>query len=122
MEWALAELVRLYHHVSADEAQQIIAELVSKEVPVIQLFDGFPRVLRDIKASDYCLVLLYWRGAQELAFAELSTWVRPSMKTNLRRTLAGLNTKDFVHASSSGWYITQLGEKAVESARLIEPV
>jgi hypothetical protein len=122
MEWVLAELARLYHQVSADEAQQIITELVSKEVPAIQVFDGFPRVLRDIKASDFCLVLLYWRGTQGAAFAELSAWARPSMRTNLRRTLASLNAKDLVHTSSNHWYITQLGEKAVESAHLIEPV
>jgi hypothetical protein len=41
MDWVLAELVRQYHHVSADNAQQIIADLISKEVPAIQLFDGF---------------------------------------------------------------------------------
>lgn len=121
IEWVMAELVRLHHNVSADDAQQIITELVTKEVPVIQLFDGFPRVLRDIKASDFCLVLLYWRGPKGATFAELAAWVRPSMRANLRRTLSGLYAKDFVHANSNEWFITQLGEKAVESSRLIEP-
>lgn len=62
MEWVLAELVRLYHNVSAKEAHGIIVDLVSKEVPLIQEFDGFPRVLKQLKASDHFLVLLYWRG------------------------------------------------------------
>lgn len=122
MEWVLAELVRLYHRVPADQAQQIITELVSKEVPAIQLFDGFPRILRNLKASEYCLVLLYWRGAQGVDFSELSAWVRPSMKSNLRRTLAGLDGRDLAHVNSDRWYITHAGEKSVESAGWLEPL
>src|SRR5207244_9538800 len=30
MDWVMAELVRLHHRVSADEAQQIVVELVTK--------------------------------------------------------------------------------------------
>ena len=36
MEWVLAELVRLYHNVSATEAHGIIVDLVSKDVPLIR--------------------------------------------------------------------------------------
>ncbi len=53
MEWVLAELVRLYHNLEAEEAHAIIVELVSKDVPLIQEFDGFPRVLKQLKASDH---------------------------------------------------------------------
>jgi hypothetical protein len=116
-----AELVRLYHDVSADETQDIIVDLVSKEVPAIQIFDGFPRVLKNIKASDHCLVLLYWRSIQGATYGELVTWVRPSMRANLRRTLTILDGKDLVHDSEDRWLITRRGEAAVESARLIEP-
>lgn len=35
MEWVLAELVRLHHSVSSARAQSIIADLVSKDVPLI---------------------------------------------------------------------------------------
>ena len=122
MEWVLAEMVRQYHKVSADEAEKIITDLVSKEIPVIQLFDGFPRVLRNIKASDHSLVLLYWRGAAGATFAELSSWVRPSMRANLRRTLGVLDRKDLVHTNGTRWFITRSGEQAVEAAGLIEPV
>lgn len=121
MEWVMAELVRLHHNVSADEAQQIISDLVSKEVAAIQVFDGFPRILRDMRASEYCLVLLYWRGAPGAALAELHAWVRPGMRDNLRRTLAGLEKKHLVHNTGDRWLLTRLGERAVESARVIEP-
>jgi hypothetical protein len=41
LDWILAEFIRLYHNVSADEAQKIIEGLVARKVPVIEDFDGF---------------------------------------------------------------------------------
>ena len=49
MEWVLAELLRLYHNVSAQAAHEITVDLVSKDVPLIQVFDGYPRVLKQLK-------------------------------------------------------------------------
>jgi hypothetical protein len=121
MEWILAELVRLYHKVPPGEAQKIIIDLVTKEIPAIQLFEDFPRVLRDLKASDHTLVLLYWRGSTGAAFAELSAWVRPSMRANLRRTLTALDKKNLVHGNGTRWFITQPGEQKVEANGLVEP-
>ena len=77
MEWVLAELVRLFHNVSPDEAHAIIVDLVCKEVPAIQLFDGTPRLLKELEASDHCLVLLYWRGASGATQTELRSWCGP---------------------------------------------
>ncbi len=51
MDWVMAELVRLYHDVSPDEAHGIIKDLVSKDVPLIQEFDGFPRVLKQLEPA-----------------------------------------------------------------------
>jgi hypothetical protein len=122
MEWVLAEVVRLYHNVSASEAHQIITDLVSKDVPVVQEFDGFPRILRDLRASEYVLVLLYWRGAGGSTLAELSSWVRPKMRANLRRSIAALEEKHLVHVTGDRVRLTHLGEVGVEKGKLIEPV
>lgn len=121
MDWVLAELVRLYHSVSATEAHGIIVDLVSKEVPLIQVFDGFPRVLKQLKASDHMLVLLYWRGGQGTTSDELQSWARPAMRKNLKRTLSSLDAKDFVHLSGDGYLLTHLGVRDVEDRRLLEP-
>jgi hypothetical protein len=122
MDWVLAELVRLYHKVPADEAQQIIENLVTKEVPIIQVIEGFPRVLRELRASDHCLAVLYWRGSRGATYEELAEWVRPTMRSNLRRTLAALDNKDHVHRSGQRHLITRKGEAEVETRRLVEPL
>ena len=121
MEWVLAELVRLYHNVSAKEAHGIIVDLVSKDVPLIQEFDGFPRVLKQLKASDHFLVLLYWRGVKGATYDDLNAWARPPMRSNLKRTLRALDEKDLIHLAGDRYVLTHLGEKDVEKRKLLEP-
>ncbi|MGV1080834.1 MAG: hypothetical protein ACOYD1_13495 [Candidatus Nanopelagicales bacterium] len=120
MEWVLAELVRLYHNVAGQEAHGIIVDLVSKDVPLIQEFDGFPRVLKQLKASDHLLVLLYWRGVDGATYEELRAWARAPMRSNLRRTLAVLDGKDLIHMKGDKYFLTHLGEDDVETRRLLE--
>lgn len=121
MEWVLAELVRLFHSVSPAEAHRIIADLVSKDVPLVQVFDGYPRVLKQLKASDHLLVLLYWRGAEGATYEELNAWARPAMRANLKRTLATLDSKDLLHLQGDRYLLTHVGEGYVEKRRLLEP-
>lgn len=121
MEWVLAELVRLYHNLSATAAHGVIVELVSKDVPLIQVFDGFPRVLKQLRSSDHFLVLLYWRGVGGATLAELSAWARPPMRANIRRTLNGLDEKNLLHATVDKYVLTHLGERDVEQRKLLEP-
>src|SRR4051812_15632230 len=88
LDWVLAELLRLHHSVSADEAQGIVEALVTRQSPVIENFGGFLKVLNPgLSARDRMAVLLYQRGAAGATFEELSSWARPTMRTNLRRTL-----------------------------------
>src|SRR6185437_3956846 len=64
MDWVMAEFVRLYHQVSNAEAQQIIDGLVTREVPVIQMFGDYPKLLKkNVSLPEHTLILLYRRGA-----------------------------------------------------------
>lgn len=122
LNWVLAEFVRLYHTVSADEAHRIVDDIVSRTVPIIQDFDGFLKVLNTaLGPRDYCLVLLYQRGAVGATYAELESWVRPTMRVNVRRTLRQLeHDLAFVHSAPDGYKITRAGEREVEGRRLLE--
>lgn len=122
MEWVLAELVRLYHNVAPATAHGMIVDLVSKDIPLIQEFDGFPRVLKQMKASDHNLALLYWRGSEGASLEELRSWARAAMRTNLKRTLGNLDVKDLVHLRGDRYVLTHVGERDVEERRLLEPI
>ena len=122
LDWVLAEFIRLFHNVTADEAQRIVEDLVTRSAPVIELFDGEPRILRtDLRAGDYALLLLYHRGAEGATLEELRQWVRPGMVANLARTLATLDDKALIHAKGGRFRITQAGKKDVEARRLHQP-
>jgi hypothetical protein len=120
LDWILAEFVRQYHNVAAAEAQRIVDGLVSRVVPAIQDFDGFLKVLNPrLRVSDYLLLLLYERGATGAVFPELEGWVRPAMRTNLRRALARLvDDNAFVHSDGQRFYITKRGAGQVERRNL----
>lgn len=120
LDWIMAEFVRLYHKVSANDARQIIESLVVRRVPVIQDFDGFKKVLNPkLKASEFVLVLLYECGLDGSTFDDLSSWVRPTMRQNLQRTLNQLiHNRAFVHQAGSRYIITKAGTAEAEKRKL----
>lgn len=124
LDWVLAEFVRLHHNVTADEAQRMVEDLVTRNAPVIEDFDGFLKVLRaDLKVSSRCLVLVYQRGKQGATYEELSSWVKPAMRRNLRRTLDTLvDDRSWVHRVGDQYIITRAGQKEVEARGWLEPV
>ncbi|WP_145985648.1 hypothetical protein [Microbacterium phyllosphaerae] len=121
MNWVLAELVREYHNVPAAAAQALIEELVAREVPMIQEFDGRPRLLKTMTAGDHVLVLLYWAN-RRLTKAELAAWAPDKMRANIARTLKRLHDLHLVEFTSDSAQITMLGVRKVESEGLVGPV
>jgi hypothetical protein len=122
LDWVLAELIRLYHKVTPNEATAIVEAVVTRSAPAIQDFDGFLKVLKpSLSASDYVLLLLYQRGTQGAELHELSAWVRPSMRPNLRRTLGRLvDDLAFAHHTGARYLITRLGEQEVERRKVLQ--
>lgn len=121
LDWVLAEFLRLYHSVSADEAKALVDAIVVRSAPLIQDFAGFLKVLNpSLGASDHCLALLYQRGEQGATFEQLYAWVRPKMHANLKRTLGQLvHDRDLAHFDGARYQITRLGEQEVEKRKLV---
>jgi hypothetical protein len=124
LDWILAEFVRLHHNVSANEAQKLVDELVTRVAPVIQDFDGFLKLLNPkLGATDQALVLLYQRGATGAEHTELEQWVAPKSRANLRRTLRAIvHTKAFAHQVGDRYTITRTGQLDVEKRKLVDPL
>jgi hypothetical protein len=123
LDWILAEFIRLYHNVDANAASKIVNGIVKRAAPVVQDFNGFLKILNPkLQASDHCTVLLYQRGDDGATTEELEQWVRPAMRTNLKRTLGVLvHKKDHAHFDGSRYFITRRGEQYVEQKNLITP-
>lgn len=123
LDWVLAEFIRMYHNVIADEASKIVNGIVKRVAPVVQDFNGFLKILNPkLKVSEHSTVLLYQRGEDGATYAELDQWARPAMRPNLRRALDSLvNKKDHAHFDGARYYITRHGEHYVEENNLITP-
>ena len=123
MDWVTAELVRLFHGVSPDDAQKIVEDLVEKEVPVIQEIEGHPVILSDLQARDQALLLLYRAGSAGATLDELAEWLRLKRKDHLRDRLVRLdgNKLAFHHPKTGRFHITMNGIKDVERRRLAQP-
>jgi hypothetical protein len=120
LDWVLAEFVRLHHAVPASEAHDFVQNLVTRRAPSVQDFNGYPKVLRpELDASDYVVLLLYERGPGGATRSQVSTWVRPSMRKNLARTLGRLvHELAWVHDQGDRFVITQVGQRVVEDRLL----
>ncbi|MEK7469879.1 MAG: hypothetical protein AAB074_21130 [Planctomycetota bacterium] len=123
IDWVLAEFVRLYHAVPANDARQMVENIVTRSAPAIQDFEGFQKVLRtDLSASNFVVLLLYAKGSAGASIEQVEGWVRPKMRANLLRTLHQLeHEKAFIHRREGMLFITHSGQKHVEANRLMAP-
>ena len=122
LDWVLAEFVRLYHTVPANEAQSIVESLVTRRAPVVQDFAGFLKILNpDLLAGDHVLLLLYQSGKNGAQYPDLEAWSKPKMKANLKTTLNRLvHDLAFVHFDVGKYFITESGMREVEKRKLYE--
>jgi len=124
MDWVLAELVRLYHGVSADRAQRIIENLVTKEIPAVQEIAGQPVINANLRPREQALLMLYRAGSEGATLDELADWLRVDRKTDLKARLGRLDQDKTVllHPKTRRYYITDIGVREVESRELARPI
>ncbi|HEY0298618.1 MAG TPA: hypothetical protein VGB84_05295 [Arachidicoccus sp.] len=78
-DWIIAELIRMFHNLSFEEAQGIVDSINAKEIPTVWEINGKKRVLR--KGLDYkekILLLLYSDINNSCAVEDLFEWTEYS--------------------------------------------
>ena len=124
MDWVLAEFVRLFHSISVAEAQRLIADIVTREVPIIEEIDGQPVCSRALPVGDLALVYLYRAGQDVgLSIPELQRQMRHGDASNLRRAVKLLDTRKLAlhHPVTKQAHITSSGIRYVETKGLLQP-
>lgn len=122
-DWVMAELIRLYHNVSPDEAYRIITEIVSKKVPALQEIENKMKTLNpSFNAEERILIVLYHRESRGANRNELSKSLKPSQRGNILRTLKSLEYNEdlIVSLDDGNFRITRRGEIEVEKRKLFE--
>ncbi|QII07529.1 hypothetical protein BH93_21040 [Rhodococcoides fascians A25f] len=122
LDWVVAEFVRLYHNVSDADAERMISDIVKKEVPAIQVIDGFPLILKAVPLVDRILILLYWHGDGGTSKSLLSSWLTVNQRSNLSAVMKKLRGDIRVYLSGDVYHLTDIGIADVEARDLLAPV
>jgi len=122
--WAMAELVRIFHGVKTEEAQETVDALVERKTPIIWEVRGMRRVLDSkMTAKNQILVLLH-HGTGWVSASDLFDWVEYSKASMFRTAVLKPLHKDRLieyDAQNLRARISPLGSKKVEE-ELLEAV
>ena len=120
-KWVLAELIRVFHNVSTQDAQAAVNAISERELTLVWEVGGITRVLdTSLKATDQTLVLLYSRTI-EFPEKELLNAVEYSSASNYRRdVLRKLHKKRLIEYNQEKGvaHISPLGSHYVETTIL----
>lgn len=118
-DWIVCELIRIYHGLSLEEAQDLVDTLSQKELPDVWEVGGKKRVLRkDLPASQQALLLLYSEPSQFVLAEDLCSWVEYSQPSMFKRNvLTPLHRRRLIEhdAESDLVYLSPLGISEVET-------
>jgi len=119
--WALAEIIRLIYQCTLSEAQNLVDTLVEREVPVVQDFDGFIKVLNPkLTAGDKILAILYAKESRGASVEELRMSLKSVKDSTFRTALNRLEHQQaYIHRSGNECKITRAGIRYVESNALL---
>lgn len=124
--WVMAELVRIYHNVSTDEAQGTVDALVERKTPLVWETEpgGLKRVLRaGMDGKDQVLIFLHHTSGWVSA-GELFKWVEQRNLTQFRdKVLLALHRTRLIEFDAAGdrARISPLGVADVERRLLNYP-
>ena len=120
-DWVLCELIRVYHKLPIEKAQDLIDCVSVKNIPVIWEVAGKKRVLRDgLNSKQKVLLLLYSESDTAVLTEDLCAWVEYSPSMFARRVLDGLHQKKLIEydRDSELVYLSPKGAKMVEDELL----
>jgi hypothetical protein len=120
--WVMAELVRIFHGVTTDEAQQTVDALVERKTPVIWELEGVKRVLEPrMSAKNQVLVFLH-QATGWILVTDLLRWVEYSNASMFRSSVLKSLHKDRLiefDAAQGRARISPRGVKEVEEKVLM---
>lgn len=118
-DWTMCELIRIYHNLPLEEAQDLIDRLATRNIPLIWEIGGKKRVLKHgLSAHDQTLLLLYGEHSSVVLAEDICSWVEYNQlsmfKRNVLRPLHRARLVEFDEETDSV-YLSPIGIREVES-------
>lgn len=121
-KWIIADLVRVFHAIPTDEAQEIVETLVERDLPLIWKVGDAVRILDPkMSATDKALVFLY-QSRGWLEEATLRGWVEYANTSKFRGLLEQLHKKKLIEydAQARRAILSPTGARHVEESIRLE--
>lgn len=100
--WVMAELVRVFHDISVDEAQQIVDSLAERRIPLVWASGQMRRVLKpQLSLQDQIMVLIA-SAPGAVVTDDLFVWTGYDNRGYFNRLLRKLHSQRFVERSANG--------------------
>lgn len=118
-DWIICELIRIYHGLSLEEAQDLVDAISFKSIPAIWEVAGKKRVLKNGLSSQLQTLLLLYSDIEAGVLSEdLFSWVEYSnCSMYKKRVLEPLHNKRLIEYDRENEvvYLSPLGAKEVEN-------
>jgi hypothetical protein len=97
-DWIVAELIRVYHKLSIEDAQGVIDSINSKEIPTVWEINGKKRVLqKGLDYKDKVLLILYSDINNSCAVEDLIEWTEYSNSSLFKsKLLKGMHKENLI--------------------------
>lgn len=99
--WIMAELVRVFHGLSVDDAQKVVDTLAEVKMPVIWTDGTVKRVLQPALKLNEQLLLLIATSAPDVSVTQLQEWTEYKTQKYFLMTLRGLHKKRFIELNQT---------------------
>ena len=87
-DWIMAELVRIFHNVTTEEAQNVVESIITKNIPLIWNLGNKKRILNPLLGyREMMLVLLYDTYPKSINEDTLIDWIEHSNHSVFRRDI-----------------------------------
>jgi len=100
--WVMAELVRVFHDVSIDEAQRIVDELVERRTSLLWIGDNMRRVLEPKLSLQDQVLLLLCTSAGKISVTDLLKWTDYKNASYFRKLLSQMHKQRLIELSADG--------------------
>lgn len=98
--WIMAELVRVFHGLSIQDAQKMVESLVERRTPIVWKSGDIRRVLKpDLGYRDQILILVASCSSQ-VTTEDIVRWIEPSNRTYLFQVLRKMHKARYIELSS----------------------
>lgn len=100
--WVMAELVRVFHNVSIQEAQQIVDRLAERRMPLLWIGENMRRVLDPKMGLQEQMLVLLSTSPEKIAISDLKSWTGYKNNAYFKKLLREMHDNRLIELASDG--------------------